>query len=232
MQEHIERFADVLIAYLQRDQKLPSDADFLETAADLILGDLPAEMRDHVTCAPYAYREVIVSVVKNRYYQVGFRRKALAAIGKGASSSCTKSARVFFSYRRAELENLTRHLAHAMRLRPEFSVFFDKNSLSTGSFPPKIETAARSCDVFLLMTCASTFKRTHEPEDWVRKEVIIALESDRLIVPVLVDGAQMPEVASLPLELQSVPMYQAFNFYTSNFETSLLALMAFINKDR
>jgi hypothetical protein len=44
--------------------------------------------------------------------------------------------------------------------------------------------------------------RLDDPKDWVRIEVTAALPRDVLVVPVSVDGACLPDTASLPEELR------------------------------
>ena len=45
-------------------------------------------------------------------------------------------------------------------------------------------------------------RRLDDPKDWVRLEVAAALRRNVLVVPVLVDGARLPDPTSLPEELR------------------------------
>jgi hypothetical protein len=74
-------------------------------------------------------------------------------------------------------------------------------------FVERIHQAVGSCDValvligeeWLAMTGPQGKRRLDDPEDFVRVEVAAALTRDDVtVVPVLVEGAQMPSSAELP----------------------------------
>jgi hypothetical protein len=77
-------------------------------------------------------------------------------------------------------------------------------------FPRAIESALNACNVALVVigstwaTCTGKDgrRRLDDPEDWVRLEVAAALRRNVLVVPVLVEGARIPDPASLPEELR------------------------------
>ena len=121
--------------------------------------------------------------------------------------------RIYLSYRRTEaaayagrlFEHLSRHFGRG-------SVFMDvQGGISRGQdFPLAIESALNVCDVALVVignTWASCTRqdgqrRLDDPNDWVRIETAIALRRNILVVPVLVNGASLPDAASLPEELR------------------------------
>jgi TIR domain len=77
-------------------------------------------------------------------------------------------------------------------------------------FVQKIEDAVASCDAlvaiignqWLTMTDEDGRRRLNDPKDWVRLEIAAALKRRILVLPVLVENAQMPSEAELPAPLR------------------------------
>ena len=91
------------------------------------------------------------------------------------------------------------------------SVFRDIDAISSGEdFRKAIESALNACDVALILigntwaTCVGKDgqRRLDDPNDWVRIETAAALRRNILVVPVLVEGARLPDPASVPEELR------------------------------
>jgi len=121
---------------------------------------------------------------------------------------------IYISYRRMEsaayagrlFDHLSRHFGRR-------SVFMDIDTIRSGEdFPQAIESALNACDVVLVVigntwvtgTGQDGRRRLDDPKDWVRLEVAAALRRDILVVPVLVEGARLPDPASLPEELRAL----------------------------
>ena len=121
---------------------------------------------------------------------------------------------IYLSYRRMEagghagrlVDYLSRHFGPS-------SVFRDIDTIRRGEdFSQAIESALNACDV-VLVVIGNTWAtgtgedgrcRLDDPKDWVRLEVAAALRRDILVVPVLVEGARLPDPASLPEELRAL----------------------------
>ena len=228
--QYIEQFVDLLISHIRSRLKSSDHSAWLESAKDQILADLTLPIRKGAESDPEAYRAAIISVVNHRWYQANFRRKAMEAIGIQRTRSAQGERRVFISYRRSETANLTRHIARLLEGSPGFAVFFDKDSLPAGNFQHNLQAAVQNCDVFLLMTCMGTFERIFDPTDCVKSEILTALSSRCLVVPVLIDGAQFPSPSSLPSQLAQLCVCNAFKFDTDYFDESFHKLLAFIGK--
>jgi hypothetical protein len=77
-------------------------------------------------------------------------------------------------------------------------------------FTQAIDAALNTCDVALVLigkhwatsTGPNDNFRLDDPNDWVRVETAAALRRNVLAIPVLVDGARLPDPASLPEELR------------------------------
>lgn len=119
--------------------------------------------------------------------------------------------KVFISYRRDDAPDtvgriddwLTKHLPHD-------SIFFDIDSIHGGEdFRVKIEQAVAQSVVMLVIigpkwaaiTEAGGTQRLDNPNDFVRIEIETALRRHIRIIPVLVQGANMPNASHLPPSL-------------------------------
>jgi len=85
------------------------------------------------------------------------------------------------------------------------NVFIDLDIPPGDQFPTMLESRIRDAD-FLLTVIGSAWltPRLFEPDDWVRREIVIARSSDTSVVPILVDSARMPEPDELPGDIRFV----------------------------
>src|SRR2546421_1864887 len=101
-------------------------------------------------------------------------------------------------------------------------VFMDLDSLPLGvDFVEHVQRALASTDVTLVLigphwlqaVDPSGRHRLDDPGDFVRIEVAAALRSSNRVIPVLVDGAQMPTPDDLPADLRPLTRRQALSFH-------------------
>ena len=74
-------------------------------------------------------------------------------------------------------------------------------------------------------------RRLDDPEDWVSQEVAIALSSGKPVVPVLVEGAQMPRAGELPDALKGLSMRNALSLSDRNWEADIRRLAQILALD-
>jgi TIR domain len=119
---------------------------------------------------------------------------------------------VFISYRRDDTSGQSDHLAADLtRELGRSEVFIDIDAIAPGvDFAEHIDSSLKTCDVVLVMIGknwlsikdAQGRRRIELEDDFVRMEVAKALaRTDVRVVPVLVEGAQMPSAAELPPDL-------------------------------
>ena len=125
---------------------------------------------------------------------------------------------VFISYRRSDSADITGRLTD--KLIQKFgneAVFKDVDSIISGSeFKFQIDHAVKKCDVFIAMIGRGWFgpptgdaaTRLENPHDFVRLEVEAALGSGVPVIPVLVQGASVPEEHALPVSLRGLALKQ------------------------
>ena len=127
--------------------------------------------------------------------------------------------KVYISYRRSDSESHAGRLAD--RLDAHFgtgSVSMDMNSIQFGKdFRAAIAEQIESSDIVLVLIGKTWLRaaddsgrrRLDDPSDFVRLEIEIALSRQIPVIPVLVDGASMPEIADLPRTIQALAERQA-----------------------
>jgi hypothetical protein len=145
-----------------------------------------------------------------------------------AEPAAGSTGRIFISYRREEtaypagwlFERLAEHFGHQQ-------VFKDVDSIELGDdFVQMITRAVGSCDVLLALigdqwltiTDVHGRRRLDDPDDFVRLEIEAALTRNVRIIPILVDGANMPRADELPAGLAGVVRRQALELSPSRFE--------------
>ncbi|ANZ40067.1 hypothetical protein BBK82_32540 [Lentzea guizhouensis] len=124
---------------------------------------------------------------------------------------------VFINYRSGDNPSAAGflHAALSTRFGPE-SIFLDYESIPLGrEFPAVLEERVRRSAVLLVVVGERWLddelggRLVHDPQDWVRKEILIAFEHGVPVVPVLFGEARIvPE--RLPEELSELPRLQAF----------------------
>jgi hypothetical protein len=141
---------------------------------------------------------------------------------------------VVVSYRRKD----TGHAAYRIRERlagrlGEGSVFMDVDSIRPGEdFVARISQAVGVCQVLLALigrewtTVADREgRRLDDPDDLVAFEVAMALERGVTVVPVLIDGAEMPDEGDLPMRLKPLVWRNAYQVDQATFKHSAAALV-------
>ena len=138
------------------------------------------------------------------------------------------SSRIFISYRREETAYPAGWLYDRLHERfGDAQVFKDVDSIKLGDdFVEAIAGAVGSCDVLLALIGErwsgiaddSGGRRLDDPNDFVRLEIEAALARDVRVIPVLVDGAQMPAAEELPASMRGLVRRQALELSPSRFE--------------
>jgi hypothetical protein len=72
-----------------------------------------------------------------------------------------------------------------------YDVFFDYRSISSGDFEQIITSNIRARAHFLLILTPTALDRCNEPGDWLRREIEIAIEEKRNIVPLFFKGFRL-----------------------------------------
>lgn len=132
-------------------------------------------------------------------------------------------ARIFISYRRLDSGPVARRLAEALAMTfGEESVFLDTDSIRMGDqWTEVIQSSLNDSTVLVLVVGTQWLhidneygqRRIDLEDDWVRTEIVTALERQIPLIPVLVNGASVGTVfapAALPGPLKRLSALQGY----------------------
>lgn len=135
--------------------------------------------------------------------------------------------KIFISYRREDTSGESGRLKdHLEREFGKGSIFYDVETLEAGlNFDQSISLALRESQVLLAMIGPHWLKvkdsegnaRIQGVDDWVKKEISLALQRDIRVIPILVNGAQMPKREDLPDELKELAFRNAKEISSSRW---------------
>lgn len=149
--------------------------------------------------------------------------------------SRSKRNAVFISYRRSESSGYVGRIRK--ELAKKFKLFRDLEDIGPGTdFRTAIRDALSASSVLLVVIGPDWLRakdadgtlRLANPQDYVRLEILTAMEQKLRIIPVLVGGARMPSSAELPDGLQDLGNFQAFELSETRWDFDLAKLAAVI----
>lgn len=108
---------------------------------------------------------------------------------------------IFISYRRDGGAQYARIL-QLMLIQRGYKVFLDYDELTDGVFSDKIVAAIKEAPVFMLVLSKGSMTRCANDGDWVRKEITLAVEQGKHIVPVNPDNGFDGFPEGMPEELK------------------------------
>lgn len=157
-----------------------------------------------------AFGVALVPIVPLAASQV-FWPSARARAATGRRVTAPTGPRVFVNYRVSDARAGARQLADGLACRG-VPVFIDTEGIGPGEeWPKRLEAALREADVLVCVIGPGwASPRLHAPVDWVRREIESALRAGLCVIPVLVDGADMPGRDDLPECLVALRDRQAF----------------------
>lgn len=148
---------------------------------------------------------------------------------------------VFISYRRLDSQSAAGRLAdHIKEHIPKLPLFRDVETIEPGvDFVEAINRALQSCGVLLAvigprwvaLTDANGRRRLDDPNDYTRLEIVTALQrNDVRVIPVLVEGAEMPATHDLPEDLRPLCRRNAVELTDKRWEYDVTQLEETLKK--
>lgn len=144
--------------------------------------------------------------------------------------------KVFISYRRDDCAGHAGRLCeHLERAFGADHVFRDVEDIAVGDdFVATLHTQVDQCQVLLALigprwltvADAQGRRRLDNAQDWVRREIARGLERGIRVVPVLLQGAKLPDPAELPDELAPLARRQVAELRETQFERDAEALIS------
>ncbi|HEV8560398.1 MAG TPA: toll/interleukin-1 receptor domain-containing protein [Actinophytocola sp.] len=148
--------------------------------------------------------------------------------------------RVFISYRREHTSHFAGRISDwLIGHLGENQVFMDVDSIELGvDFKEVITDAVGQCAVLVAvigpqwatMCDESGKRRLTQPDDIVRLEVEAALRRNIRVIPVLVDGAEMPDPRQLPESLAALARRNALKIRHESFRQDVRRLLQAVEK--
>ena len=149
---------------------------------------------------------------------------------------------IFINYRRGEDQAAAGRLYDQLEaVFPREHIFIDVDSIMPGrDFTEELARRVAECDIFLAVigrrwadvVDSNGGRRLDNPNDWVRIEIESAQRLGKHIIPVLVDGAEMPRPEKLPESLQPFTRRNAARLSHERFRADAQGLISVIGKLR
>ncbi|MFK7744194.1 MAG: toll/interleukin-1 receptor domain-containing protein [Roseobacter sp.] len=144
------------------------------------------------------------------------------------------SGNIFVSYRRDDCRHAAGRLVdHLEREFGTEKLFLDVDSIELGlDFTKVLEQQVAQCDVMLVLMGRDWIsiagpeghRRLDDPNDFVRIEIEAALKRDIRVIPVLVDGAELPQAKDLPVSISQLSRRQATRISHESFTSDAVTL--------
>jgi len=146
-----------------------------------------------------------------------------------------ENGKIFISYRREDTSGESGRLKDNLeQIFGKENIFYDVETLEAGlNFDQSIAKALSESKVLLAMigphwmkvSDSKGIKRLQKPEDWVRKEIAEAIKRDLRVIPILVNGAEMPDPEELPEDLKELSLKHAQELTSSrwNYDVGVLS---------
>jgi TIR domain len=138
------------------------------------------------------------------------------------------SSRIFISYRREDSSGYAGRLYDRLRTRfGDGGVFMDIEDIAPGAdYGELIDRMSQSVDLLVVLIGPhwleardrSGNRRLDDPDDFVRLEISAALDRGVLVMPVLVQGADMPVMADLPPSLAGLSRRNAIELSDARWD--------------
>ncbi len=146
---------------------------------------------------------------------------------------------IFISYREKDSAGEAGRLVDSLKEHfVDDQIFMDIDKIEPGvDFTDAISHSLECCDVMLAiigprwMGDNKQMSRIKNNDDWVRLEIATALSRNIRVVPVLVDGADLPTSEELPEDLQGLLKRQAYEISNKRWRYDTDQLIDFLEKN-
>lgn len=148
--------------------------------------------------------------------------------------------KIFISYRVKDTQAATGRLVDALKQHfDEDQIFLDIDKIEPGlDFTEVISKYLDSSDIMLAIigpdwmgyNSEKNTYRINELNDWVRTEIATALKRNIRVVPVLLDGANMPDDSILPDDLKPLLRRQSYEISNKRWKYDSEELIQYLQK--
>jgi hypothetical protein len=139
-----------------------------------------------------------------------------------------ESQSIFICYRREDTGGQARELYEHLRGRfGDDRVFLDRDTIESADvFPDRLSQSVEGCAVLLALIGPQWLdmrgedggRRLDDPHDFVRREIALALELGKKVIPILFDDTPVPPRDRLPEPLKALVDCDALRLRGKTFE--------------
>lgn len=141
-----------------------------------------------------------------------------------------KDTDIFISYRRVDGRDVARTIQLALGKAGFENVFFDYTSMREGMFNEQITTAINNCKDFILVLSVQSMLRCANPDDWVAKEIQMAIDAGCKIIPVQVNDPFDAWPIDFPKKFNFIKQLEFLTLRTDEyFEDSIRRLIGWLD---
>ncbi len=129
---------------------------------------------------------------------------------------------IFISYRREGGDAFAGRLADRFTAMG-YNVFFDVESMHSGTFNTQILEAIRQCSDVIAVLPPHALDRCVNENDWVRQELAYALKHSKNIIPVMMQGFEFPE--KLPADIDKLRYMDGIAAANDKYYDAMISLI-------
>lgn len=138
---------------------------------------------------------------------------------------------VFISYRRDGGDTFARMLKSELE-KNRLQVYIDVDNLHSSYFDEQLLTVIDECTNFILILTPGSLERCKNQKDWMRREIVQAIESNCNIIPIFNKGFDFPISSAFPEELKNIPRYQSIEYSNQYHQAAIEKLISFLLKKK
>lgn len=140
------------------------------------------------------------------------------------------SKKIFISYRRETGIDIAARVKDFFSSKG-FNVFYDITSMELGEFDKQICQNINASDYFIVILSPNALDRCFDDNDWVRKEIEIALNNEKIkIIPLILPQFKYPK--NLPASVEKIKLYHGVQYDAVLFELVMDKLVSLIDNTR
>jgi membrane-associated phospholipid phosphatase len=136
---------------------------------------------------------------------------------------------VFISYRREGGARLARVVQMELERR-KFPCFLDVDDLGAEHFDERLLREIENAPNTVLVLAPGSLDRCRRHDDWLRREIVHALEHNRNVVPLMADGFKFPPEEELPAGLKDLPRLNGVIYSHDYFNAAFDKLEGFLKR--
>lgn len=135
----------------------------------------------------------------------------------------------FISYRRIGGANFAARVYDYLKLKG-YNPFYDITGMSSGRFDEQLKHNLVNSLNYVLILSIGALDRCKEPNDWVYKEILLAIEHNLNVIVLQEEGFEYP--ADMPCDLETLRMFQAIEFSNQTLSSRLEILSDMLQRKK